>query len=697
MHKNKIYTLLTLSIFLFTSGLQAQNFPQELSLKDIFDTPYLPGTRPSFSGFSPDGKTVFYRWSEEGNDKTKLYKVSIEGGDSEEVTDDNPRFFEVDPYGSSILYTGYNEIKMANSDFSHEKTVVVGKKPVRSPKWNSYGNKFAYIRDGDIWISGALDGFTAQLTEHDKDQPGYSLLDWKGNYLLLQQWDSQDSKEYYFPEYAGKYVKTGATRRGISNTIISIVHEDSSQVEQIINHKGSVRAQLNESGTLLALDIIDPAQKERKIVVYDMHSKKETVVFEDATDGWLYNTTMSFAPKGNKLMFQSEKDGWNHIYTVNANGSRLEQHTFGEYDIPWARWIDENTIVMANSQYDPGEIQLYTLDLNNNLSTKLTVADGYRKGFTLSNDKKYIVYSKSYFNEPFDLYAVSLDNPKNEIKLTNTVPDSFYEYNWEKEDYVRFTGRDGKTQLSMSVLPPVKRNPNGNPVIVFVHGAGSLQNVYQGWSDSYWREYMFHQLLINEGYYVIEVDYRHSTGYGRKFREDVTNWMGKFETEDIEDGLAFLADNYDKADTSRVGIYGGSYGGFMALYTVSTSPERFHAAAALRAVTNWENYYYTNPHYTLPRLGAPDEFPEHYEKSNPLTYADSLQRPVLILHGLIDNNVGFQDAAQYVEKLIKSGNDNFEMMMYPTERHAFTHPKSWYDEYRRIHEFFEKHIKNAGN
>ncbi len=693
MHKSKIHILLVLFAFAFSVATQAQSFPDTLTLEDIFNTPYLPGARASFSGFSPDGKLVYYRWSEEGNDKTKLFKVPVEGGESEEVTDDSPRFYELNPYGNTILYNTYNEIKIAKKDFTHERTVVAAKKSVRSPKWNSYGNKFAYVNDGNIWVSGNLEAYTAQLTDLGHHAPGYSLLDWKGSHLLMQQWDSQDSKEYYFPEYAGKYVKTGATKRGISNTIISVVHEDSAQVKQIINHKGSVRASLNDRGTYLALDIIDPAQKNRKIIVYDLFKMTAKTVFEDSTKGWLYNTNMTFAPKGNKLMFQSEKDGWNHIYTINANGSGLKQHTFGEYDIPWANWLDENTIVMANSKYDPGEIQLYKLDLNTNQPTALTVTDGYRQNFVLSNDKKYIVYNKSYFNEPFDLYAVAIDNPKNEIKLTNTVPESFYEYNWKKEEYIRFTGRDGKTKLSMSVLPPAKRNPNGNPVIVFVHGAGSLQNVYQGWSNNYWREYMFHQLLINEGYYVIEIDYRHSTGYGRKFREDVTNWMGKYETEDIEDGLAFLADNFDMADTSKVGIYGGSYGGFMALYAVSVSPERFHAAAALRAVTNWENYYYTNPHYTLPRLGSPDEFPEHYERSNPLSYADSLKRPVLILHGLIDNNVGFQDAAQYVEKLIKSGNENFEMMMYPTERHGFTDPKSWYDEYRRIYEFFDKHIK----
>jgi dipeptidyl aminopeptidase/acylaminoacyl peptidase len=203
---------------------------------------------------------------------------------------------------------------------------------------------------------------------------------------------------------------------------------------------------------------------------------------------------------------------------------------------------------------------------------------------------------------------------------------------------------------------------------------------------------MFHQYLTHQGYYVIEVDYRHSTGYGRKFREDVTNWMGKYETQDIEDGLAFLADNYDKADTSRVGIYGGSYGGFMALYAVGVSPEHFDAAAGLRSVTNWENYYYANPWYTLPRLGTPEDNPENYERSSPLTYADSLEQPVILLHGLTDDNVGFQDAVQYIERLIQSGNEEFEMMMYPTERHSFQDEDAWYDEYRRIYEFFEKHL-----
>ncbi|HLR24933.1 MAG TPA: DUF2920 family protein, partial [Fodinibius sp.] len=284
--------------------------------------------------------------------------------------------------------------------------------------------------------------------------------------------------------------------------------------------------------------------------------------------------------------------------------------------------------------------------------------------------------------------------PEEETRLTHTIPDRFNKIDWQKEDYIRFTGRDGSTKLSMSVLEPLDIQPGQEyPVVVFVHGAGSLQNVYKGWSSSYFREYMFHQYLTARGYYVMEVDYRHSTGYGRKFREDVTNWMGKYETRDIIDGINYLAEHYPQADTSNTGVYGGSYGGFMALYATSVAPDYFDAAAALRAVTNWENYYHTNPWYTLPRLGKPKADSVNYARSSPITYVDQLEQPVLILHGLIDNNVGFQDAAQYIDKLIQAGNKEFDMMMYPSERHSFEDPDAWYDEYSRIFGFFEEHLK----
>ena len=394
-------------------------------------------------------------------------------------------------------------------------------------------------------------------------------------------------------------------------------------------------------------------------------------------------------------MFQSEQTGWNHVYTVSPNGSNLRQLTTGDYDIPFAEWISDETIVMATTEKDLGERHIVLLDVDDATTNTLTEAEGYRYQFRLSPDRRHLVYAYTTFNQPYDLYRLDLRRPRGEIQLTQTVPESFSQITWQEEQYIRFPARDGETELSMSILTPDDYEPNNGkqyPTVVFVHGAGSLQNVFKGFSNSYYREYMFHQWLTARGYVVVEVDYRHSTGYGRKFREDVTNWMGKYETEDIIDGLDWIASNGDYVDRNRVGIYGGSYGGFMALYAATVEPDHFHAAAALRAVTNWRNYFYANPWYTYPRLGTPEENPLNYERSSPLDLIDDLERPVLILHGLVDDNVGFQDAAQYIEALIQAGDKEFDMMMYPSEPHGFQDPDSWIDEYERIFEFFEENL-----
>jgi dipeptidyl aminopeptidase/acylaminoacyl peptidase len=173
----------------------------------------------------------------------------------------------------------------------------------------------------------------------------------------------------------------------------------------------------------------------------------------------------------------------------------------------------------------------------------------------------------------------------------------------------------------------------------------------------------------------------------------VEGWLGKYETHDLVDAVKYLSAHFPQADTSRTGIYGGSYGGFMTLYALSNAPQYFDAGAALRAVTDWKNYYYYNPQYTEPRLGTPKADSAQYVRSSPITYADSLSRPVLLLQGLRDANVGFKDMVEYVHRLIKSNNKHFHMMMYPTEPHGFIHPWDWYDEYRRIFKFFNHYLK----
>lgn len=687
---------LCLILFIFSPEFShAQNVPNNLELKEIFHEPVIPGIRPDFEFFSSDQQSFYFSWNDSSYFETGLYSTDLDGSTPIKVDDETPRPLH-SPDGSKIAFIRNEGINIANTDGTGEQQIVRMKDSEYNLTWSPDSQMLAWVSGGNVWATHIAESSIYQITKKRNNDPNFSISDWAGNRnLVLTQTDYSNARTIYFPEYVDEFVEPGSSTRGIPEVSIFTASLDTTALDTLLTgvHRSSVRASSN--GNFVAIDYADAALKNREIIVHNLQENNKTIVFEDSTSGWLHARYLDFSPDGETLLFSSEQDGWNHIYTVAPDGSNLQQHTNGEWEVNWVRWLQNNSLIYVGNQEDYGERHIYTLNISDQSTRKLTNEEAYRYQFRLSPDRSNLIYAKTYFNRPYDLYRLNLEDPGEEIKLTQSIPASFNDFSWQQEEYVRFTGRDGETDISMSVLYPDGYDTSSTyPVVVFVHGAGSLQNVYKGWSNNYWREYMFNQFLNKHGYVVIEVDYRHSVGYGRKFREDVTNWMGKYETEDIVDGLDWLQDKTGGSlDLDNVGIYGGSYGGFMALYALTAEPDRFHAGAALRKVSNWRNYYYANPWYTLPRLGDPEEFPEHYDRSSPLTYASELRQPALLLHGLIDSNVGSQDAFQYAEELIQSGNEEFEMMIYPSERHGFTSPNSWFDEYRRIFEFFEKHLK----
>lgn len=694
----QLIALLAILIISPLVTLSAQSRIDSLDLKEIFYEPLLPGKRPSFVRFSMDDSSLYYYGNDSAFLVNKLYRVNIDGTGTVEIPLDSFTSHPVvSPHRDIYLFTKGNKIHLVNNEKKSSQNIISTSGVKYGIIWAPDSMRFAYVQDGNVMIMDIEKPQLSQVTFKKHQEPLFRPVKWLGNKaIVVEQYDNSSSKTVYFPEYLGSSVKPGDTKRGYAERSLSIAFIDRDTLVPLYKGKDFVKIETSPSGRYVALDHTDIAMKKRRIETYDVLNSKFNVVFRESTDGWIYYTGMQYAPHEDILMFQSERDGWNHLYTVSAGGNDFRQITDGPYEIHWYRWLNDATIIFASSEEDPGERHLRKLKIKDGRVEKLTVKDGYRDKFNLSRDKKHIVYERSYFNEPTELYSLEVDGSSLEKRLTYSVPERFSEIDWQTPDYLRIDNEDDTSKLSMTVLKPRKLDEDSkHPVIVFVHGAGSLQNVYKGWSENYWREYMFHQFMAHKGYYVIEVDYHHSTGYGREFREKVAGWMGKYETDDIINGLKFLSENYPQVDLGRVGIYGGSYGGFMALYAVSTAPAHFHAAAALRAVTNWKNYYEVNPWYTLPRLGTPERDSINYHRSSPLSYVDDLQAPVLILHGLIDNNVPYRDAAQYVQKLIEAGDKTFDFMMYPGESHSFISPAAWYDEYRRIQQFMDKSIGNV--
>src|SRR5690606_6461227 len=222
---------------------------------------------------------------------------------------------------------------------------------------------------------------------------------------------------------------------------------------------------------------------------------------------------------------------------------------------------------------------------------------------------------------------------------------------------ISIPSRDGKTIPAKIYLPALHNAKTKYPMVVFIHGAGYLQNVINGWNN-YYREFMFNEPLTQKGYVVLDIDYRGSAGYGRDWRTDVYDFLGGKDMDDHVDAIDYMVANYN-VNRDKVGVYGGSYGGFMAGMLAMRAPDKIAAAAALRPVFDWKNYYASSPGYTAQRLGFPDKNPDAYKRSSPITYADRLERPLLILHGMSDDNVPVQDSVQLIEKLIRPGKTEY--------------------------------------
>jgi dipeptidyl aminopeptidase/acylaminoacyl peptidase len=229
------------------------------------------------------------------------------------------------------------------------------------------------------------------------------------------------------------------------------------------------------------------------------------------------------------------------------------------------------------------------------------------------------------------------------------------------------------------------------PAVIYIHGAGYATSVLDQWGSYQELRFVFNNYLANQGFVVLEMDYRGSTNYGRDWRSGVYLNMGGPDLEDVLGGVEYLR-SLKNIDMDRVGIWGWSYGGFMTAMAMFRSPATFKAGAAFSGVYDWTNY---NAAYTDQRLTAPAENPEAYQRSSPIHFSSRLQNHFLLLHGIADDNVLFQEAVQLSEKLIHEGKQ-FEEVFYPEENHAYVREETLKDAFGRTAQFFARHLKNSG-
>ncbi|MEP7075081.1 MAG: alpha/beta fold hydrolase [Acidobacteriota bacterium] len=639
-----------------------------------------------------------------------------------------------------------NRINVALTDYQRSEKFARPKRytKTQSPEFGARfldSDRIIFQQSGNVLVLNTFDATLVQLTR-EANQPNFISINnatasKDGSMLAYVVSDSSKQKALIVPNYLDEFVQASTVRRGWSEQKIFVTPTDASRdrpfeiklppAEGVSNFRRLIWA---IDGRSLIVDRNDKDTKRRQLFfIHNVGGKDEQTILvtEETDDKWQAPLSSIVEPNPKnpgQLIYCSEVDGFNHIYLAalkenspepNPRGEirqenpsdpgysstvSIRQLTRGNWQVEWAKWTaDGNRIVYSSTEENTAERQFYALSPASGEKVELFAGQkGTKSGAQLDevHAQPTLVYDYSTWDHPDELYAVRVcpgcEGINSPVPITSTVPAAFVNMRWNAPQFLTVPSRDDKKIPARVYLPNGFDPRQKYPMVIFVHGAGYLQNVINGWNN-YSREFMFNELLVQKGYVVLDIDYRGSAGYGREWRTDVYDFLGGKDYDDHIDAIDHMIKNYS-VDPTRVGVYGGSYGGFMAEMLAFRAPEKIAAAAALRPVADWKNYYASSPGYTAQRLGFPDKNPEGYKRSSPITYADGLKTHLLILHGLSDTNVHVQDSMQLVEKLVRLGKTPyFETMFYPSENHGFVRPESWTDEYERILAFFDKHLK----
>jgi len=578
----------------------------------------------------------------------------------------------------------------------------------------------------------------------DYEEVGIDRAYWwspDGSRIAYFQTDVSPITELLVPDYRGRFVEVrrqarpvaggnnGLKRLGVLNieTGKTVWVDPGERIEQYIT-----QVHWHPGGRKLLVLSEPRSLKELHFISADCETGQTDTLFTVRDDKWvnIHNTFVRWSEKGDFFYFTSEQSGWNHIYTCHWKTGKIEQLTSGPWQVTALNLVEEGgDIWYTSTETGPAERHLFRLEKGGEKFRVTPLKGWYSARLTENARHAAVVYSNP--SNPPDLYLLkSLRGeeyagsaggkmedepegvkvispagrwplPEGLDRITRSPAEDFEKLQLPVPVYLTMPSvYDGKRIHALVLLPPelegagIEESLRGegsfpglvrHPAVICVHGGGYSQSVTMGWR---WRTLYDSYLVNNKGYVLLDLDYRGSSGYGRDWRTDVHLDIGGSDLEDEMTGLQLLR-KLPFVIEDRIGMWGWSYGGYMTTLALLKYPDAFMAGAAVAPVNDWRNY---DTHYTEERLGMPDENREAYEKGSPVTYAENLKNHLLVIHGMLDDNVHFQDTVQLVDAMIGSGTD-FEVMFYPGARHGIRADQSRIHLFRKITRHFERYLR----
>jgi len=714
---------------------------QPLDLKDIVSGKFraeniygvipIPGDGEHYSQMNAEGTQVIKYSFKTG----KQVEVLFDAATARECPFKTFDSYSFSPDGSKLLiateqapiyrrsYTAIHYIYSLKRNVNGEINNIVEKLsdggPQQAPVFSPDGTMVAFVRDNNIYLVKFLYGNSeSQVTEDGKRNAVLNgIPDWvyeeefsfnralefsaDSKMLAYIRFDETEVPSYSFPVFAGsnphitafekypgdytyKYPKTGEANSKVSVHTFDIKSKVTRKMQVPLDADGYIpRIRFTQDPNKLAIITLNRHQNRLDMYFGDPRSTVCKQVLRDESDAYIKEGVFDniiFYPEN--FSFVSEKSGYNHLYWYSMGGNLIKQVTSGNYEVKeFLGWdADDNSFYYISNEESPLRQAVYQIDRKGK-KTKLSSQPGLNSA-QFSTNMKYYMNRYSNLNTPT---VITLNDNTGKVLSTLVTNDNLKQtlskYSVPQKEFFTFKTGDG-VSLNGWMMKPVNFSASKKyPVLLYQYSGPGSQQVLDTWSIS-WETYM-----ASRGFIVVCVDGRGTGGRGAEFEKCTYLNLGVKEAKDQVATAQYMG-SQPYVDKNRIGIWGWSYGGYMTIMSMSEGTPVFKAGVAVAAVTEW-NYYDTI--YGERFMRTPKENAEGYKGSSAFTRADKLHGNLLLVHGMADDNVHFQNCAEYAEHLVQL-NKQFDMQLYTNRNHGIYGGNTRYHLYTKLTNFFEKNL-----
>ncbi len=715
----------------------------QLTIERVYSDPALSGPTPRGLKFSPDGKLLtFLRGKDDDYLQQDLWAMPTRGGiarllvDSRVLSPDIVELSEAekgrrerqrirargivgyswDEQGSAILVPLDGDLYTINIPDGEVRRLTQTSAFETDARFSPKGNFVSFIRDQNLFIFDLATGKERALSTDGSDSISNGMAEFVAQEEMDRDtgyWWSPDEQFIAFQRVdespveiinrmeigaqsarivPQRYPRAGMTNVDFTLHIVDLAEGRQSKVDLGTNmdvYLARVDWQADSASVLIQRQ--NRAQNQLDILRADPTSGTTTTVFSENAETWI-NLSHDFhsLKKRKQFLWTSERSGYRHIYLYNNNGKMVRQITQGEWPVSKIVGVDEKKglVYFTGWRKSPLETHLFSVSYTNKKNAKVRqiTADGGSWGVTMDKSARRFIGRYSDPDTPPQTALYTIKGKRINWVEENAL-DENHPYFPHSEAHITpefgtIMASDG-TPLHYQLYKPANFDPQKTyPAIINVYGGPGTHLVRRSWRGG------GDQLYAQAGYVYFRLDNRGSNNRGKAFEGAIYHAMGGVEVEDQLTGLKFLR-SLPYVDAKRVGLHGWSYGGYMALMLATRTPEPFAAVIAGAPVSDWSLY---DTHYTERFMGTPQNNPQGYKAGSVMTYLDGLASPLLMIHGMADDNVIFANSTQ-VYAALQAKNLPFEMMTYPGQRHGVRGKAQRKHLMRVFFSYFDRHLK----